>query len=170
MQRKIVCLALTCLMALFVLSDVQPAQGDEGFKLVRGEGSICASGHGAIQFHGNGTLAARVRGGQLIINDESAVVSITGNGKKHVFPNGWVMYIGYEGKVRLEGEDIFGQIIGKGLRMKARGEGVMLLMGKGVYRSPCKGSEEAWEYVDNKGRGIDLNDYAEFVGNLGEEE
>ena len=34
MQRKVVCLALTCLMALFVLSEAQPAQGDEGFKLV----------------------------------------------------------------------------------------------------------------------------------------
>jgi len=155
------------MLALFALSDADMADGGEGFKIVKGEGTICAAGNGAIQFHGSGNLAVKGRGGQLIISDESAVVMISGKGRKHVFPNGWVMYVGFNGKAQLEGEDMFGQIIGKGVRMKADGEGVMLLMGKGVYRVPCDAPESSWKLTLD-GVGIELNDYTEYEGDLEE--
>lgn len=155
-----------CLLAAFVLYDVHSVQGAQGFKLVKGEGSICAAGNGAIQFHGTGELTAKARGGQLIINDESAVISIEGKGRKYVMANGWVMYIGFHGKVRLQGEELFGQIVGKKVRMRAEGEGVMLLMGRGLFHVPCDDPNASWEFVGREGVGVDLNDYTEFDGNV----
>jgi hypothetical protein len=159
-REKIICTMLVGLTALFVVADVHAADAvAQGFRLIRGEGSVCAAGNGVVQFHGSGTLVAEARGGQLILNDESAIVEIRGRGIKRVFPNGWVLYQGFNGTVRLEGEDLFGQIIGKGLRMKSEGQGVIMLMGMGLYRSPCDGPPTEWGFFRLEGQAIELGDY-----------
>ncbi len=154
----------------FCLWGVEGALAEEdGSQIVRGQGSVCAAGHGVIQFHGSGTVIATVDAGQLILNDEDAVVEIRGDGIRHRFPNGWVLYQGFHGKVRLEGEDLFGQVIGKGLRMRAEGEGVMLLAGKGVYRSPCGGAAEvSWKFFNGDGLGVELGNFLSGSEGIGE--
>lgn len=159
-QGKIVCMMLAGLLALFVMADTDVANSaGQGFKIIRGEGSVCAAGHGVVQFHGTGDLVAKIEAGQLIISDESAVVEIRGKGMKHTFPNGWVLYQGFDGWVHLRGEDIFGQIVGKGLRMKVEGHGVLMLMGRGVFRSPCDAPDEPWGYFDQDGVAVELGEY-----------
>jgi hypothetical protein len=151
---------LAGLLALFVMADTDVANSaGPGFKIIRGEGSVCAAGHGVVQFHGTGDLVAKIEAGQLIINDESAVIEIRGKGRKHTFPNGWVLYQGFDGWVHLRGEDLFGQIVGKGLRMKVEGEGVLMLMGRGVFRSPCDAPDEPWGYFDADGVAVELGEY-----------
>jgi hypothetical protein len=155
-----ICAMLVGLMALFLAADTDTANAaGQGFRILRGEGSVCAAGTGLIQFHGSGTLVAEARGGQLIISDESAVVEIRGKGRKHTFANGWVLYQGFSGMVRLEGEDLFGQIVGKGLRMKSEGQGIIMLMGMGLYRSPCDGPEAQWGLFNRNGLAVELDDY-----------
>ncbi len=157
---KITCITFVALMAVALMAHADVANSaEQGFRIIRGDGSVCAAGHGIAQFHGGGTLVARVEKGQLIINDESSVVEIRGKGVKHTFPNGWVLYQGFNGWVRLEGEDLFGQIVGKGLRMKAEGQGIMMLTGRGVYRAPCDGSDQPWGYFGREGIAIELGDY-----------
>lgn len=159
-QGSIICITLVALLAVFLMADTNVANSaQQGFRIIRGEGSVCAAGHGVAQFHGNGTLFAKVEMAQLLINDETAVVEIRGKGIKHTFPNGWVLYQGFNGWIHLEGEGLFGQIVGKGLRMKAEGQGVVMLMGRGVYRSPCDAAEEPWGYFDEDGIGVELGDY-----------
>ena len=159
-QGKVVCMMLAGLLALFVMADTDTANSaGQGFRIIRGEGSVCAAGHGVIQFHGTGTLVAKIEAGQLIINDESAVVEIRGKGVKHTFPNGWVLYQGFDGWVHLRGEDMFGQLLGKGLRMWAEGEGVLMLMGRGVFRSPCDAPDEPWGTFDADGVAVELGEY-----------
>jgi hypothetical protein len=151
---------LAALLALFVMADADVANSaGQGFRIIRGEGSVCAAGHGVVQFHGTGDLVARVEMGQLIVSDESAVVEIRGKGRKHTMPNGWVLYQGFNGKVHLRGEDVFGQLIGKGLRLKVEGEGIIMLMGRGAYRSPCDAPEEPWGYFNEEGVGVELGEY-----------
>jgi hypothetical protein len=159
-QGRIINVMLVALLAVFVLADTDAANGaEQGFRIVRGEGSVCASGNGIIQFHGSGSLYAKVEKGQMIISDETAVVQIRGEGTKHRLPNGWVLGQGFNGLIRLEGEDVFCQIIGKGVRALIEGEGIVMLAGKGVYRSPCDAAEEPWEYFDPEGVGIELGEY-----------
>jgi len=159
-QGKTICMVLAGLVALFVLADTDAAIGaGQGFRIIRGEGSVCAAGNGMVQFHGTASLVAQVKRGQLIISDETAVVEIRGNGIKHTLPNGWVLYQGFNGSVHLEGEDLFGQIIGRGVRMKAEGRGIIMLVGRGLYRSPCEGSEAQWGFINQEGLAVELGDY-----------
>ena len=159
-QGKMICMTLVALMAVFVMADTDVANSaGQGFRIIRGEGSVCAAGHGVVQFHGTGDLIAKVQMGQLIVSDESAIVEIRGEGMKHTFPNGWVLYQGFNGWVHLRGEDLFGQIVGKGLRLKVEGKGIIMLMGRGAYRSPCDAPEEPWAYFDEEGVGVELGEY-----------
>ena len=130
----------------------------KGFRIIRGEGSVCAAGRGVVQLHGTGDLVAKVKKGQLIISDESAIVEIRGEGRKLTLPNGWVLYQGFNGWVHLRGEDLFGQIMGKGLRVKVEGEGIIMLMGRGAYRSPCDAPDKPWRYFNEKGVGVELGE------------
>ena len=58
-QGKIVCMMLVGLLALFAVADTDAANSaGQGFRIIRGEGSVCAAGHGVIQFHGTGDLVA----------------------------------------------------------------------------------------------------------------
>jgi hypothetical protein len=151
---------LAGLLAIAATADTDVANSaGQGFRIVRGEGSVCAAGHGVVQFHGTGDLIARMEAGQLILSDESAVVEIRGRGMKHTMPNGWVLYQGFNGWVHLRGEDLFGQIVGKGLRMKVEGNGILMLMGRGAYRSPCEAPEQPWGYFDEDGVAVELGDY-----------
>jgi hypothetical protein len=159
-QGRTVCMMLVGLVALFVLADTDAADGaGKGFRIIRGEGSVCAAGNGLVQFHGTASLVAQVRKGQLIISDESAVVEIRGKGIKHTLPNGWVLYQGFNGSVHLEGENLFGQLMGKGVRMRAEGRGIIMLMGRGLYRSPCEGSEAQWGFINQEGVAVELGEY-----------
>ena len=161
MKKRSLFMTVTGLLSLLVFSDIGPALGEAGagFKVIKGEGSVCVAGTGAIQFSGSGDLVARADGGQLLVSDESAVLLISGYGFKHVFANGWVLYQGFRGKAVLNGEDMFGQIIGAGVRMKAAGEGVMLLTGKGRYKVPCDDPGAPWAPVGFGGVAVELNDY-----------
>jgi hypothetical protein len=151
---------LAALMAVFVMADTDAANGaGKGFRIIRGEGSVCAAGRGVLQFQGTGDLVAKVKMGQLIVSDEGAIVEIRGEGTKHTLPNGWVLYQGFNGWVQLRGEELFGQIMGKGLRLKVEGEGIIMLMGKGGYRSPCEATDEPVGYFNEKGVGVELGDY-----------
>ena len=151
---------IACLAVMLAFTGADRLDGaDAGFKVVKGEGSICAAGIGIIQFHGSGELVATLDAGQLIVNDEAVVVEIEGKGLKHLFANGWVLYEGMSGKVHLSGENLFGQIAGKGVRIAARGEGVMLLTGRGAYRSPCEDPAVPWASFGPAGVAVDLGDY-----------
>jgi hypothetical protein len=153
-------MVLVGFLALFVLADTDNAIGaGKGFRILRGEGSVCAAGNGIVQFHGTASLVAQVKKGQLIVSDETAVVEIRGNGTKHTLPNGWVLYQGFNGSVHLEGEELFAQIMGRGLRMKAEGQGIMMLVGRGLYRSPCEGSVAQWGFINQEGLAVELGDY-----------
>ncbi len=159
-QGKTACMMLAGLVALFVMADADIASSaGQGFKIIRGEGSVCAAGHGVAQFHGTGDLVAQIEKGQLIISDESAVVEIRGKGIRHGFPNGWVLYQGFEGWVHLRGEQIFGQIVGQSLRMKVEGSGILMLMGRGAYRSPCDAPDQPWGYFGKEGVAVELGEY-----------
>ena len=159
-QGRMICMTLVALMAVFAMADTDVANSaGKGFRIIRGEGSVCAAGRGVVQFHGTGDLIAKIKMGQLIISDESAIVEIRGEGMKHTFPNGWVLYQGFNGWVHLRGEDLFGQIIGKGLRAQVEGEGIIMLTGRGAYRSPCDDPEEPWAYFSEKGVGVELGEY-----------
>ncbi len=159
-QGRIVCMMLAGLLALFVVAGAGVANSaEQGFKIIRGEGSVCAAGHGVVQLHGTGDLVAQIAKGQLIVSDESAVVQIRGKGVKHRFPNGGVLYQGLEGVVHLRGEHLFAQIIGKGIRMKVEGDGIVMLMGRGAYRSPCDAPEEPWGFFDENGISVELGEY-----------
>lgn len=159
-QGRFISMMLVGVLALFVLADTDAADGaGQGFRIIRGEGSVCAAGNGVAQFHGTGTLMAKLRMGQIILNDETAVIEIRGKGIKHTFANGWVLYQGFNGWIHLEGEDLFGQILGKGLQMRSEGEGVILLTGRGAYRSPCDGPEGSWGVFDQDGLAVELGSY-----------
>ena len=159
-QGRMICVTLVALMAVFAMGGTDPANSaGQGFKIIRGEGSVCAAGHGVVQFHGTGDLVAKIQAGQLIVSDESAIVEIRGEGVKHTFPNGWVLYQGFNGWVHLRGEDLFGQVLGKGLRLKVEGEGIIMLMGRGAYRSPCDATDEPVGSFNEKGVGVELGDY-----------
>lgn len=159
-QGSTVCVMVAFTLAFFVLADTDAADGvGPGFRIVRGEGSVCAAGSGIAQFHGTGSVVAHLAAGQLILSDETAVVEIKGKGLKHLFANGWVLYQGFDGWIHLEGEDVFAQIVGKDVRMKAEGEGVILLTGKGAYRSPCDASGEPFGFFGKEGIAIELGDY-----------
>ncbi len=168
MKRKVYVPAVVCFLMLFALADSTPAEEGTGFRIVKGQGTVCAAGHGAIQFHGSGDLIARAQGGQVIINDDSAVVSVKGAGIRHQFANGWVLYQGFHGEIRLSGDNLFGQVLGTGIRMGARGEGIMLLAGRGVYKVPCGDPDAPLNFPGVEGVGIELGSFVVDSESVGE--
>ena len=44
-------------------------------------------------------------------------------------------------------------------RVGSEGQGVIMLTGRGVYRSPCEAPEEPWGFFDEEGVAVDLGDY-----------
>ena len=103
-----------------------------GKVVVRGTGTLEASGTGRAVISGNVTV--NVSGNGTLIVSGNANVTTKGNGTKEVLGSGAVKYQGF-GSAAITGEDIKIAISGNDITLKAEGTGSAVLRGNGTYRT-----------------------------------
>jgi len=99
---------------------------------VHGRGILVAVGHGSAALYGSGEM--RLWGNGFLMVTEGAVVEIDGEGEAVDIGGGYILYVGFNGQARIEGDDIEVVLAGSKIRLGARGEGTAILQGAGRYR------------------------------------
>ena len=101
-----------------------------------GRGWIQAQGNGiarlkgdvhTLEISGNGSLWYLDRG-------EEDVPVVTGEGRRIEYANGWVHYVGFNGRFQLTDADaITVHLAGRNINLYAEGQGGVFLKGRGTY-------------------------------------
>jgi hypothetical protein len=101
---------------------------------VEGTGTLTAHGDGFAVVRGAGTIDV-TGSGILWVYDRlgGAVIQVTGQGEKEVFPDGWIQYSGFNGTAHIEGGWVIVGIAGANINLTAKGTGGALLWGHGSY-------------------------------------
>ncbi len=92
-----------------------------------GDGIAGVYGRGRVTVSGRGILWIRDAAGD-------AEWSISGTGEKRVFENGWIEYLGFDGRFEMSGSNIVVVLSGNNIHLKAAGRGKAILWGAGHYR------------------------------------
>ncbi len=101
-----------------------------------GTGTLTAKGSGFAALRGN--LSVTLTGsGMLVIRDHAgdATIEVTGHGRKKEFPNGTIVYVGFDGKAQISGSAIDVSLRGAKIELEATGTGRFLLRGHGSYHT-----------------------------------
>lgn len=104
---------------------------------VHGKGILGAIGDGSAAMFGSGEM--RLWGnGFLMVTDNAVVDIIEGTGEAIDIGGGYRLYVGFNGQARIEGDDIEVALAGSSIRLGVRGEGTVILEGRGRYRIGLK--------------------------------
>ena len=71
-----------------------------------------------------------------------AEIDVKGYGRKKELPDGTVVYAGFGGRAKISGSNVIVKVEGVRIHLVAHGKGVVVLKGKGVYRT--KGTRGKW--------------------------
>ncbi|PID85421.1 MAG: hypothetical protein CSA11_07720 [Chloroflexi bacterium] len=103
---------------------------------VRGEGWLQAQGAGVTTVRGQVDVLEIGGHGALWYRDRGEVDEpvVTGEGRRIEHDNGWVQYVGFNGRFQLtDADDVFVSLTGQGINLYAEGQGTVFLRGRGTY-------------------------------------
>jgi hypothetical protein len=127
----------TSLLIVFVLLLALSATAFAGSAHVSGTGTLTASGSGRAVLRGDGSVDASGNGVLKVLDcGGDAVIHVTGNGLKVIKQKGNCVlykYVGFNGTASVVGDNIKVKIKGIAIDMTAHGTGVVRLNGVGVY-------------------------------------
>jgi len=126
MEKLSSCLCLTCMILLLttVSSIAEIRVEGQGYVWARGNGSISVQGGTAIEITGSGLLK---------VNAGTVVDLLDSKGEKLATDSGEILYINFDGKAKVSGEDIALEFSGANIVLNARGTGSVTLRGVGLY-------------------------------------
>jgi hypothetical protein len=119
-------LFLTCLILLLtaVSSTAEIRVGGQGNVWARGNGNVSIQGGSAVEVTGSGLLK---------VNAGTVVDLLDGKGEKLATDNGEILYINFDGRAKITGEDIALEFSGANIVLNVRGTGSVTLKGVGIY-------------------------------------
>ncbi|NIM93608.1 MAG: hypothetical protein GTO18_07840 [Anaerolineales bacterium] len=137
MRKKLMFGIALTLLAAMVLPVVAFAAGGGG------TGTLVAYGDGTAGVRGNGEVKITGRG-VLYIKDHAgdANIQVSGTGKRIELPNGWIQYVGFNGKAYVAGSLISVGLKGSNIALHATGTGRFILWGNGTYE--VNGTSGRW--------------------------
>jgi len=99
---------------------------------VNGRGNVWARGNGSITVQGGSPV--EITGSGLLKVSAGAVFDLLdGTGEKLETEGGEVIYINFDGKIKVRGVDVAIEFNGANIIMNVRGTGVVSLKGAGIY-------------------------------------
>lgn len=118
-------MAASLLMVAAVSAD---SLSGAGWLNAQGDGLAALRGYArTVELSGDGSLWYRDGG-------EVDVPTVTGNGRRIEYANGWVQYVGFDGDFSVSDADQFTVILrGKNIDLFADGQGRVYLKGEGSY-------------------------------------
>ena len=97
-----------------------------------GQGMVWARGNGSADIRGNSTVDI-TGNGLLKVNKEASCDLVEGTGEKLITGTDGILYINYDGRAKVSGEDIALEFNGANIVLNARGTGVVTFKGAGIY-------------------------------------
>jgi hypothetical protein len=111
------------LLAAVPLSAEIRAEG-QGLVWARGNGSADIRGSSTVDITGNGLLK---------VNKDASCELVEGTGEKLITTTGAILYINFDGRAKVSGEDIALEFNGANIVLNAKGTGVGTFKGVGIY-------------------------------------
>ncbi len=68
-------------------------------------------------------------------NAGDAEIDVKGKGRKKVLEDGTIVYVGFNGRVKVTGSDVTVRLNGKNIKIEAHGTGSAILQGRGTYKT-----------------------------------
>ncbi len=102
---------------------------------VEGTGKLWAKGVGYAEVHGDGQVDIQGHGVGTVRVKGAEVLRAQGHGRRWDLPDGTVLFAGWRGHIHAAGQDLNVNMVGGLIEFTARGQGWVLLKGRGVYRA-----------------------------------
>ncbi len=143
-----VLVALAILAALIAGAFAIAGNADAAEIGVEGRGVLYAKGSGMAVVEGDGTVAIRSNGTGTVLVTGAERISARGTGHKVDLPDGSVRFTGWQGTIKVIGEDITVRMEGSAIVFRAAGQGTAHLAGHGRYKVGERVGEWSPEGVD----------------------
>src|SRR3990170_3317140 len=104
---------------------------------LEGRGGLAARGSGKAEIEGRLNFHGRAGQAVLVIEDRAgdAEIRVVGYGRRIDEGNGKVRYVGFNGRVHVQGSDVAIQLRGRDIQFVVWGAGKATLNGHGRYRT-----------------------------------
>lgn len=102
--------------------------------VVRGLGTLDATGNGLVAVYGTAAYHATAGEGVLLVKDDdhNAIVHVEGYRGSFNW-NGWTVYFGFTGTANVFGSRVGIVLVGRELHVDAIGRGIAFMKGNGTY-------------------------------------
>jgi len=97
-----------------------------------GQGMVWARGNGSIEIRGGSTVDI-TGNGLLKVNKEASCDLVEGTGEKLITDTDGILYINFDGRAKVSGENIALEFNGANIVLNAKGTGVVTFKGVGIY-------------------------------------
>lgn len=135
MRRRLSLLAATAvgvaLLAGLGLAAIPSAAA--GTAVIEGTGTLRARGSGIATLHGDGAVHIWGHGVGIVLVKGAERIDADGHGIKRYLDDGWVLFAGWRGEIKLAGKDMTVVMEARRIEFVARGSGHAFLKGEGVY-------------------------------------